>query len=492
MQILKILYIGLLLSPFTILGQTTFYKVYSSGNFDIGEGICQLADSSYLVTGSSGGFNTTSPQAFVMKVSKKGEQLWTVDKGGEEAETGRRIFYINDTIYLFGRTNSFGNSYDYYFLKLDSLGNTIDEKVIGTPEYEWLQDVVFLPKDSSFVLYGYWQENDGFSKKRQLIKIDRSGNVLWQKEYPMHLEAQLKNMHAVNDSVFGITGSEHNSSSHHFDGLFYSFSYQGNIIDSVLFPAQTGRDMCFNDFVFHANKFILIGYSELHQNGEIYMDNRTISYNPITFQLYIPSPGVGENLKTKIEYIIKKPSTINYFYTIERAKLGAFTTFSDNYWDEQVNLFYEFNDTLIWEKGVTNISRPGDDITNQVIQTLDNGVIIVGYNEAFANDAQNVFLVKIGNNDEAPSLVDHPEEESLLKIIQNDNISPVSIYPNPVSTQLFIALNDDFDAIIYNLNGSIVMQSTEAIIDVSTFPSGMYMLKIISNNSSTTVRFMKE
>ncbi len=492
MQILKILYIGLLLSPFTILGQTTFYKVYSSGNFDIGEGICQLADSSYLVTGSSGGFNTTSPQAFVMKVSKKGEQLWTVDKGGEEAETGRRIFYINDTIYLFGRTNSFGNSYDYYFLKLDSLGNTIDEKVIGTLEYEWLQDVVFLPKDSSFVLYGYWQENDGFSKKRQLIKIDRSGNVLWQKEYPMHLEAQLKNMHAVNDSVFGITGSEHNSSSHHFDGLFYSFSYQGNIIDSVLFPAQTGRDMCFNDFVFHANNYLIVGYSELHLQGEIFMDSKTVNYNPISTNLKVSGVGIGDHYKTMTEYLIKKRFTTDKFYTIERAKLSTFATFSDNRWDEQISLFYGGQDTLFWENGVSNTSRPGDDITNQVIQTLDGGIITVGYNEYFANNAQNVFLVKIGKNDEAPSLTAHPVEESLLKVISQDELSTVSIYPNPVSEKLFITTEGDFKVIVYNSKGSLMMQSGDDIIDVSTFPSGMYVLKIVSNNSSTTVKFIKE
>lgn len=490
MQILKLIYILLVLAPLSTLGQATFFNVYSSGHFDIGEGICQLADSSYLVTGSSGGFNATSPQAFVMKVSKKGKQIWTVNKGGEEAETGRRIFYINDTIYLFGRTNSFGNSYDYYFLKLDSLGNTIDEKTIGTPDFEWLQDVVFLPKDSSFILYGYWQENDGFTKKRQLIKIDRAGTVLWQKEYPMHLEAQLKSMHTINDSVFGITGNEYNTSSGHFDGLFYSFTNQGTIIDSLLLPAQPGRDMFFNDFAKHTNSYYIIGNSELHENGEVYSDLKTVYYEPDVNDVRVTGVGIGDYFKTKSEFIVKKKFAPYNYYMIERASQGSFSTYSDGMKDEQISLFFGF-DTLFWSKTVANVSRQGDDITNQAIQTLDGGMITVGYNEYFANNAQNVFLLKIGGNDESPGFDSHPGEEPLLGTLSTNKANRVSVYPNPVNEKLMIVAEGDFRAKIYDATGSFILESSKDTINVSTLPSGMYVLKIVSNNSSSTFKFIK-
>ena len=54
MQILiKIAFIFL---PMLSFGQIAFYKHYSDYNYDFGQGIVQLEDSSYVVTGTSGSF----------------------------------------------------------------------------------------------------------------------------------------------------------------------------------------------------------------------------------------------------------------------------------------------------------------------------------------------------------------------------------------------------------------------------------------------------
>jgi hypothetical protein len=111
-------YLIVFIVPFWSMSQISFFRTYSNGGFDRGEGVCQLKDSSYLITGSSSSF-TDSKQAFIMHVDSLGNFLWSKHYGGNEADKGRRIFGVeNDGIYVIGQSNSVGTSfYDAYFLK---------------------------------------------------------------------------------------------------------------------------------------------------------------------------------------------------------------------------------------------------------------------------------------------------------------------------------------------------------------------------------------
>lgn len=493
MQILKVLGIGaFLLIPFLNIAQKAFYTVYSSGNFDIGEGICQLPDSSYLVTGSSGGFNTMSAQAFVMKVSKTGDQVWTVDKGGSESETGRRIFYFDDTIYLFGRTNSYGNSFDYYFLKLDTLGATIEEKTFGSTEYDWLQDVIFLPKDSSFVMYGYQLENNGFNKKRQLIKINRAGEIVWQSEHPMHLEARLNNMRVINDTVFAVTGNEYNPQRGYFDGLLKLYLYNGTLLDSITYGDSAEQDYCFYDVSYSpvSNQYFTVGNAEKKIDEDIISDYKIWKYMISVQEMVFSSLGLqNPAYNTALQYVLPKKNNPALAFLIERATKSTFPTYSDGKWDEQISLFHHEYD-LYWNTTIVNVSKEGDDITNQFIQTLDGGVIAVGYKERYANEAQNVFLLKIGPDNETVSSSAVPAEESLLKVTENDLLN-LTIYPNPVSNQLNIQ-SELINAVeIYTLDGKQKIRTAEKSVDVSHLESGVYLLKATSASGSKIIKFIK-
>lgn len=108
--------------------------------------------------------------------------------------------------------------------------------------------------------------------------------------------------------------------------------------------------------------------------------------------------------------------------------------------------------------------------------------------------------VSFESNDfaEALSLVNGKPAEML--IITNSNaktlneISPeiIHIYPNPVSTTLYIDLADaESDIKIYHINGNLLYEkscSSKQIlpIDVSNFSSGIYLLKVYSGKSVLT------
>lgn len=493
MRILRVLLI-VVIFPFFVKGQTStaFFKVYSSGNFDIGEGVCQLADSSYFVTGSSGGFQTSSPQAFVMKVDKEGKQLWTVAKGGEEAETGRRIFYLNDTLYVWGRTNSYGNSYDYYFLKLDTLGNTIQEKAIGSTDFEWLQDAVFMPKDSTFILYGYRQETQGFKKFRQITKLTRTGMVLWQKEREVHFDTRFKSMHLINDSVFGIAGNDYRANLNVFDALFLSFDYQGSMKDSIRYNNTASRSFFFSDFsVSSANRLKLVGGMYYTPAAGEKGDPRIWNFRMGVDTLIWVGGELSDNYHTSFEYIVGNRFDPKKYFFIESAYSSNFQTYSDGMLDESL-LHIFFDNEAYYLNGITNVSAAGNDVPNQAISTLDGGMIVVGYNEYFGNGAQNVTLLKTGANSEAPAANSLPGEESLVSVKNIKETISFSIYPNPVQDKLLVDVVDFQQAEITDVYGKIIIQTNSSIVDVSSLANGVYILKVQAGNSIGVKRFTKK
>ena len=88
-----ILLILLIISAFQVNAQNAFYKLYSNNGYDFGEGIAQLEDSSFIVTGTSSSFTDGPSQAFLLKVDSVGEYQWSLPYGGTEEDGARRVLY---------------------------------------------------------------------------------------------------------------------------------------------------------------------------------------------------------------------------------------------------------------------------------------------------------------------------------------------------------------------------------------------------------------
>ena len=82
--------------------------------------------------------------------------------------------------------------------------------------------------------------------------------------------------------------------------------------------------------------------------------------------------------------------------------------------------------------------------------------------------------------------------------IKNNNSTTFQLFPNPVNNILTIARATSAKARIeiYNSLGTIIhsfeMNETEAEINVSALPSGIYWLRLINDNSCTTRHFVKQ
>jgi hypothetical protein len=99
------------------------------------------------------------------------------------------------------------------------------------------------------------------------------------------------------------------------------------------------------------------------------------------------------------------------------------------------------------------------------------------------SDITNVFAIKIDDI----QVVDF----NFNKTIETN--STFEIYPNPADNFLYISELNNFDCEIYDLNGKLIIKnrSNGNSIDISELNSGMFYLKVISNNFTFSRVFIK-
>ena len=79
--------------------------------------------------------------------------------------------------------------------------------------------------------------------------------------------------------------------------------------------------------------------------------------------------------------------------------------------------------------------------------------------------------------------------------VNDQNLVNISIYPNPVSDHLNIMSNKSIDEIsIYSAEGKLIqtIEGNTTQINISTYPSGVYLVNVYSGNVSKTQKIIKK
>lgn len=125
-----------------------------------------------------------SGDVVLVKTDSNGDTLWTKYYGASEKDYGNAIIQAHDGGFLvLGSTNSYGNGItNLWLIKTDSVGEMEWEKIIGESNFNRGQDLCY-SGDTSYVLVGSTSAIGMGSSDVWLLKIDLSGNILWQKTY---------------------------------------------------------------------------------------------------------------------------------------------------------------------------------------------------------------------------------------------------------------------------------------------------------------------
>jgi hypothetical protein len=133
----------------------------------------------------------------------------------------------------------------------------------------------------------------------------------------------------------------------------------------------------------------------------------------------------------------------------------------------------------------------GLNINSLAYSTSENAVFAAGYDWATVSLNSNSVIIKLG-----PASITAPI--AIRSNLDQDDFKAPIVYPNPAQDFIYLKRFDQSEGHlqIFDMSGKIVfsqlLQEEISSIDISTFPSGLYLARYSCNENSETLRFVKE
>ena len=462
-------------------GQNNFFKMYSGSGYDRGEGIVQLEDSSYVVTGSSSSWGESS-QAFLLKIDTVGNYLWSQSYGGPESEAGKRVLYNADLgFYIAGFSNSFGSGdFDAYLVKTDLNGNKLWEKTYGKPSnWERINDAIWT-KDSTILMVGEVQATNGAASDILIIHADKNGDTLWTKTFGSIGEDRANTIISVQDSLFIIGGEMFIPDSNLVKGFILKMNTAGDIIWQDTITDLAGK-YGVTDLSLGVNVIYAVGFREINpENFDDYAGKFDINGTLIFQYTKQDLVQIESNYFSEVLFL---PSQNKIAITYRTFNPG----FEGQDYDIVIANFDGFD--LGWLDQFRTINNEGLDENSQLLATNDGTYVTVGTNsstglfENTSNGGSHIYVMKVGANNVFPITYNVNTLNQLVEIESLGSTIQAKISPNPFNEEITISLSSEIpiQGIIYNALLEEVLQFDifgETTIETSNLSPGAYFVKL--------------
>ncbi len=159
-------------------GDTIWTKTYGGAFNDYGYSVVQTSDGGYIITGETNSYGAGSYDVYLIKTDSLGNAIWTKTFGGTNYDCGQSVGQTTTgELIIVGETSSFGSGWsDVYFIKTDSVGDTIKTKTYGDIDDDNGYSIA-QTSDGGFVITGSTSSFGAGSRDVYLIKTDSEGNV---------------------------------------------------------------------------------------------------------------------------------------------------------------------------------------------------------------------------------------------------------------------------------------------------------------------------
>lgn len=165
-------------------GRPIWQKTIGGGQDDYASAMLQASTSQFFVAGGTASFGAGGLDAWVMQVSAAGDQiLWQKAYGGANDDYAEAIVATADGgLLVAGWTESFGSGdRDLWLLKLDLSGNILWQKTYGGASFDSLSSIQPIP--GGYIISGETMSSDSGTSDILLLKLDNNGGIIGQFAY---------------------------------------------------------------------------------------------------------------------------------------------------------------------------------------------------------------------------------------------------------------------------------------------------------------------
>lgn len=464
------------------IAQQKWHGKFGWWGVDIGYDVVETLDGHYMVTGYTGSFTNGNSDVLVTKVHQQGWPMWTVHIGSINNDIGKAIIRTADSGFVIaGYTNSYGNGgYDGYLIKINKAGNLLWQKTFGGIDWDFFQSLQ-QTSDMGYVIVGYSYNYSKGGKDMWIVKTDSIGNLQWEKK-----------LGGIQDDEFVSVEITLNNQIACF-GTTYSFSdTKGNYC--IYKTNNNGDSLFFKDF----------GYPNLSDIGYDFFERPTdsafvicgTSQSPLgTDSTYYHQLVVNSNcnwiadikettgeLKNQIAYTNTYFNANKHYVVYDRYGNGS---------GKHEPNFYTF--TSQYFINGTSYGSTEDDIIYSCKRTSDKGLIAVGYTTGFNALQEDVFIVKLD------SLISGAN--SVVHVNTISSSLQLKTYPNTATNYIYIQTEQYLSTlkiIIQDIQGRVVLSeqinepSHNNKINISHLEDGLYIVRVLAENKEEyNTKFIK-
>jgi hypothetical protein len=471
---------ALILSISAIAQETALIRVYGGPYNEYGNQIIETSDGGYAIIGTTGSYAQGNSKMYLLKLNSNLEKEWTKVYGGNNIEWGKSLVETEDGFLLLGFTNSFGaGGYDVYLVKCDFDGEMLDYKTYGGGDWDFGNHIVKF--GDNYVISGETYTFSSGGSDAWVIQIDADGNEIWSGNFGGSQDDFANSAFVANNSLMVV-------------GTSYSFSDK-----SKVYLLEFDENMEVTERLIGNDNFWNEGTAGLlHSNGDIYITGSieagdyshflllrlnnnfelvTLNNNPLGGDLTENGFSIVENTNNQLVMVGRSDSYTGSTgaWLLRTSQMGNFLagpTFGGN----------------------------ALDIARSVIVNNNNELLVVGETDSYGTGNLDVYLIKLPNTHVVADYILDIEvcfDQLLTNLEPIISTTSTSIFPNPTTSGATI--KTEFiqkNLVLYNLAGQKIIQSqpqsNESIISLENYPSGIYILQIITHTGTEFLRIIKE
>ncbi len=165
-------------------GTPLLQKVFRANNLDEPYAMIRTSDGGYLIAGNSSSFGEGSKDILFLKLNSSGGIEWQKTIGGYYDDAVLSVIQTSDGSYVTaGWSFSVGaGGTDAWILKITPDGTIQWQKAYGDKGYDFAYSVTETT-DGGIVFVGQLDVVSGGDNDVWVVKLDDSGNIVWQKTY---------------------------------------------------------------------------------------------------------------------------------------------------------------------------------------------------------------------------------------------------------------------------------------------------------------------
>ncbi|WP_287155677.1 hypothetical protein, partial [Candidatus Solincola tengchongensis] len=233
-------------------------RTFGGEGWDRGYSLAITADGGYLLAGDTDSSGAGLCDVYLVKVDADGNRLWSETYGGSGYDWAYSVQETTDGSFLLaGQTESLGSPSGIYLLKTDAQGTLLWQKKVDLGGTSLANGVEAAP-DGGYVLCGWVVRQGKKDMDACLVKVDRDGNVLWQRFFGGGGDDWWSSVKAVPGAGYVLAGGTTSRGSGKYDAYLVMTDEQGELLWERTFGGE-GDDYAHGVCVLEGGGFALAG-----------------------------------------------------------------------------------------------------------------------------------------------------------------------------------------------------------------------------------------